>query len=177
MNNRGLLWVVFVLIQFIVFLDQPVITAAQEPAFELPVELIGFPVIIVAVRLSNFVKKLAYSLNPSTYRRTRREITSEMINMIEAEKRLVSELGENVCIYPKVCLHHAEKAKRSSGREQMVIDWDEVFRNYKSSPQKHKEFYLLSVFLGDFVQSKQFCNQLVKRGRSCKDDLDSLSSI
>lgn len=51
-----------------------------------------------------------------------------MINMIEAEKRLVTELGENVCIYPKVCLYHAGKARKSNGNQDMVIDWDEIFR-------------------------------------------------
>nr|CAH7741583.1 unnamed protein product [Callosobruchus chinensis] len=173
MNKFFLLLVLFVL-QASILLDKPQGVAAQEPAFELPVELIGFPVIIVAVRLSNFVKKLAYSLNPKTYvggHRARRSIdadSDEMINMLEAEKRLVSELGENVCIYPKVCLHHAEQA-RKTGRQELVVDWDEIFSHYKNSKEKQKEYYLLSVFLGDFIASPRFCNQLVKRGRICEE--------
>ncbi|KAF7270651.1 uncharacterized protein LOC143197688 [Rhynchophorus ferrugineus] len=163
--------VVFLLQCIILLVEMPSAVMAQEPLFELPVELVGFPIIIVAVRLSNFVKKLAYSLNPKTYasKRVRRGITNEeMINMLEAEKRLVTELGENVCIYPKVCLHHAEKA-RKTGRQEVRVDWDEVFNNYKASSEKQKEFYFLSVFLGDFIASPRFCNQLVKRGRGCKD--------
>ncbi|XP_018573721.1 uncharacterized protein LOC108912813 [Anoplophora glabripennis] len=171
MRVRGLVFSIFLLLQVAIFLDQPGTAVAQQPIIELPVELIGFPVIIIAVRLSNFVKKLAYSLNPKTYasNRTRRSISSEeMINMIEAEKRLVTELGENVCIYPKVCLYHAQKAKKTDGDKELAIDWDEVFSNYKSSDEKQKEFYLLSVFLGDFISSPRFCRQLAKR-RACVD--------
>ncbi|KAK9758899.1 hypothetical protein QE152_g565 [Popillia japonica] len=144
---------------------------AQTSSIQLPVELVGFPVIVLAVRLSNFVKKLAYSLNPNTYvSRARRSIASDdMIDMVEAEKRLVAELGESVCVYTRVCLHHAEKARKSIGRTRYNVDWDEVFSHYKTTADKNKEFYLLSVFLGDFIASPKFCNQLAKRGRVCKD--------
>ncbi|KAG6457503.1 uncharacterized protein LOC115448242 isoform X2 [Manduca sexta] len=143
----------------------------QETPFELPVQLIGFPFIVGSVKLTNFFKKLSYSLSPATYRsRNRRELTylsesAEPFDVLEVEKYVVAEFGEKACIFERVCAHYATRA-RAQPRPQ--LDWPDVFSQYKRSPDQAKEYYLLSVFLGDIVGSPQLCHQLGKR-RSCED--------
>ncbi|XP_029055914.1 uncharacterized protein LOC114882901 [Osmia bicornis bicornis] len=146
----------------------------EEPTFELPVQLVGFPVIVAAVRITNFVKKLAYSLNPETYvNRVKRALplvhAEEILDVGQVEKKLVSELGNNVCVYERICARYASKTLQKRSRER-VLDWDVVFREYKSSPNPMKENYLLSVFLGDIIGSPRLCHQLAKRGRGCDHD-------
>ncbi|KAF9411942.1 hypothetical protein HW555_006254 [Spodoptera exigua] len=141
--------------------------SSQETSFELPVQLVGFPFIIVAVRLTNFVKKLSYALNPATYRsRNRRELTlgePEPFDVNEVEKYIVGEFGARACVFERVCAHYATRAQ---AQPRPQFDWPDVFRQYKRSPDQAKEFYLLSVFLGDIVGSPQLCHQIGKR-RSC----------
>ncbi|XP_031371163.1 uncharacterized protein LOC102671784 [Apis dorsata] len=145
----------------------------EEPLFNLPVQLIGFPVIVATVRITNFVKKLAYSLNPETYvSRVRRDLPlvhdEEILNVDQVEKKLVSELGNNVCVYERICAKYATQTLQKRSRER-ALDWDIIFSEYKSSPIPMKENYLLSVFLGDIIGSPRLCHQLAKRGRRCDE--------
>ncbi|XP_023935911.1 uncharacterized protein LOC112044326 isoform X1 [Bicyclus anynana] len=161
---------IWTILTFVVL--QSVIVGSQESSFELPVQLFGFPFIIMAVRITNFIKKLSYAVSPATYRsRNRRELTlasdSEPYDSQEVEKYIVGEFGARACVFERVCAHYATRA-RSQPRPQM--NWSDVFRQYKRSPEQAKELYLLSVFLGDIVGSPQLCHQLAKR-RACDDTL------
>ncbi|XP_022815575.1 uncharacterized protein LOC111348880 isoform X2 [Spodoptera litura] len=139
---------------------------SQESNFELPVQLVGFPFIIASVKLTNFLKKFSYSLSPATYRsRNRRELTlePEPFDVNEVEKYIVGEFGARACVFERVCAHYATRAQ---AQPRPQFDWPNVFSQYKRSPDQAKEFYLLSVFLGDIVGSPQLCHQIGKR-RSC----------
>ncbi|XP_050681078.1 uncharacterized protein LOC126976628 isoform X2 [Leptidea sinapis] len=159
----GIILVVFMCFQFV---------SNQETSFELPVQLVGFPFIVGSVKLTNFLKKLGYSLSPATYRsRSRRHLTyegdSEPFDAQEVEKYIVGEFGTRACVFERVCVDYA---KRAQTQPKPQMNWPEVFRQYKRSSDQAKELYLLSVFLGDIVGSSQLCHQLAKR-RACDDTL------
>lgn len=46
------------------FVTLVTVAGQNEPLFDIPVQLIGFPFIIASVRITNFLKKLVYALNP-----------------------------------------------------------------------------------------------------------------
>ncbi|XP_039302423.1 uncharacterized protein LOC105193151 isoform X2 [Solenopsis invicta] len=108
------------------------VTGQHEPIFDLPVQLIGFPVIIAAVRITNFLKKLAYALNPDTYvSRVKRAhpliYDEEILDVGQVEKKLVAELGNNVCIYERTCVKYAKQTLERRSWER-VFNWNEIFR-------------------------------------------------
>jgi len=159
----------YLLIVFLIGLaDGPSKTLAQmQPSFELPVQLVGFPVIILSVRFTEFVRKLAYSLNPRTYMgRSRRhvrdfsvETSQAAINAAIAEKQILSDLGPKACVMEEPCkIHATRKAKRGAQPE-----WSDILSNYKTQSNGMKQWYLLSVFIGDEIRDAALCKQLSKR--------------
>ncbi|KAL7033723.1 hypothetical protein ACKWTF_007694 [Chironomus riparius] len=158
----------YLLVVLIGIAEGPSQTVAQsQPSFELPVQLVGFPVIILSVRLANFAKKLAYSLNPRTYMgRTRREasdyygeVSESAINLAIAERQILTELGPKACVIEEPCrIHATRKAKRGA-----QPDWSDILSNYKVQSNGMKQWYLLSVFIGDEVRDPALCKQLSKR--------------
>jgi hypothetical protein len=149
---------------------------AQQPSFELPVQLIGFPVIVMAVRLTNFVKKLGYSLSPRTYMGRNRRSSSDYsvesseketptvysdsaINLSIAERQILKELGPKACILEEPCKIHANRRAKFGDQP----DWNDILRNYKVQSSGMKQWYLLSVFMGDVLRDAKFCKQLSKR--------------
>jgi len=51
----------------------------------------------------------------------------EILDVGQIEKKLVAELGDNVCVYEKICAKYAERTLRNRSRRR-VLDWSEVFR-------------------------------------------------
>lgn len=51
----------------------------------------------------------------------------EILNVDQVEKKLVSELGNNVCVYERICAKYATQTLQKRSRER-VLDWDIIFR-------------------------------------------------
>uniref|UniRef100_A0A1A9V445 Uncharacterized protein n=1 Tax=Glossina austeni TaxID=7395 RepID=A0A1A9V445_GLOAU len=171
-----------------------------DPLFELPVQLIGFPVIVLSVRLSQFAKKLAYSLSPiyagkritaavvdnakllrnslyvmrtrnlgqgelayeSTYRsRNKRDTAMLAYNADIAQKEILREFGPRACVLAEPCRVHASRPGHYTNNTRP--NWPQVFSNYKVQSTGTKQWYLLSVFIGDAVRDVPLCRLLAKR--------------
>lgn len=54
----------------------------------------------------------------------------EILDIDQVEKKLVTEFGNNVCIYEKICVEYAERMLRRKSRQLdwSILDWGEVFR-------------------------------------------------
>ncbi|KAH8373446.1 hypothetical protein KR009_007294 [Drosophila setifemur] len=162
-----------VLVLLLEFVEEG-LTQNADPLFELPVQLVGFPVIVLSVRLSQFAKKLAYSLSPSTYRsRSRRDTFQPLaIDAELAQKQILSEFGSQACILEEPCRVHASRPLNGSNRRipdeitaKPHATWSEVLSNYKVQPGIGgiKQWYLLSLFIGDATRDPLLCKHLAKR--------------
>lgn len=72
---------------------------------------------------------------PETYaNRVRRSVGSfnldeAALDIARVEKQLITEFGDNVCIYERICAKHAQITMRRGGR-QAVLDWDIILRYF-----------------------------------------------
>lgn len=51
----------------------------------------------------------------------------EILDVGQVEKKLVAELGNNVCIYERICVKYAERTIQRRSWER-VLNWNEIFR-------------------------------------------------
>jgi len=81
-------------------------------------------------RLAN--QEYSFRILPDTYiSRVKRAHPSiheeEILDVGQIEKKLIAELGDNVCVYERICAKYAERTLRNRSRRR-VLDWGEVFR-------------------------------------------------
>lgn len=51
----------------------------------------------------------------------------EILDVGQIEKKLVAELGNNVCIYERICIKYAERTLQRRSWER-VLNWNDIFR-------------------------------------------------
>jgi hypothetical protein len=53
--------------------------------------------------------------------------TEPRLNVAAVEKRLIAELGDDVCVFENVCDQYAEHA-RTLRESNHVLDWEQVLK-------------------------------------------------
>ncbi|KRF85278.1 uncharacterized protein Dvir_GJ26392 [Drosophila virilis] len=106
-----------------------------------------------------------------TYRsRSRRDAAHPLaLDAQLAQKEIQREFGPQACILEEPFRVHAsrpgsQRQSGSDGKAKLHAPWSEVLRNYKvQSTDGFKQWYLLSVFIGDAVRDVPLCKHLAKR--------------
>ncbi|KXJ76921.1 hypothetical protein RP20_CCG008669 [Aedes albopictus] len=86
------------------------------------------------------------------------------VDIAQAERRILHEFGPKACIEEEPCRLHAVRSTRTAAAPgDYQPDWNDILKNYKVRASGMKQWYLLSVFIGDYIRDVQFCKQLAKR--------------
>ncbi|XP_036327463.1 uncharacterized protein LOC118740077 [Rhagoletis pomonella] len=116
---------------------------------------------------SNFLRALIiiiFSISfPDTYRaRSKRETAAYAAYDAElAQKEILREFGPSACILEEPCRVHASRPGRFGAQQHPA--WNEILRNYRVQSTGMKQWYLLSLYIGDAVRDVPLCRHLAKR--------------
>ncbi|EDS29252.1 conserved hypothetical protein [Culex quinquefasciatus] len=84
---------------------------------------------------------------------TEEEISRMAVDVAQAERKIQHEFGPKACIEEEPCRLHAVRTNRSDDYQP---DWNEILKDYKVRATGMKQWYLLSVFIGDYIRDVQF---------------------
>lgn len=77
--------------------------------------------------ISNFLIFVTETYANRTKRNLPKLHDDEILDVAQVEKKMISELGENVCIYARICSRYAQATLQKKGRER-AHEWDTIFR-------------------------------------------------
>lgn len=84
---------------------------------------------IILLLMDNYYDFLI-SASETYANRTKRTLSKlhddEILDIAQVEKKMISELGENVCVYERICSKYAEATLQKKGRER-GHQWDSIF--------------------------------------------------
>ncbi|XP_055380691.1 uncharacterized protein LOC129611525 [Condylostylus longicornis] len=146
---------IFVL-NFLMLSELSTLVLCQEPVFDIPVQLVGFPVIALSVRLANFAKKLMYSLNPGTYKTiSKRSYEKHAPFIFQIKTNIIEEFGEDSCVENATCESYAMQEEPS-----LESLFSVVLRMHQENMSNQNRSRLLSSIIGSLTKDSHLCSAL-----------------